>query len=78
MKKLPLFFCLLIVACSSQKQTANDTTQFSKYPAPYHVFSVGQWNSDYVIYTLTDANNNYFTVKAINNLSLKRGDIYTP
>jgi hypothetical protein len=78
MKKLPLFFCLLIVACTAQKQIANDVTQFSKYPAPYHVYSVGKWNADYMIYTLTDANNKYFTVKANYNPSLKKGDVYTP
>jgi hypothetical protein len=77
MKKLPLFFCLLLFACSSQKQIANNVTDFSKYPEPYHVYSVGRWNSNYMIYTLIDARNTYFTIKANYNAAFKKGDIYT-
>jgi hypothetical protein len=77
MKKLPLFFCLLLFACSSQKQVVTDAAVFSKYLAPYHVFSIGRWNDNYTIYTLIDSHNTYFTVKGNKNNSLKKGDVYT-
>ncbi len=78
MKKLPLVFCLFLFACSAEKQAVVDTSVFNKHQQPYHVFSVGKWNSDYMIYTLTDAHNSYFIVKGNYNASIKRGDIYNP
>jgi hypothetical protein len=78
MKKLPLFFCLLLFACSSQKQVATDTKSFSRYSMPFHIYAIGKWNSQYVILTLVDARNLYFTVKGSYNAALKKGDIYNP
>ncbi|MES2375763.1 MAG: hypothetical protein V4553_04260 [Bacteroidota bacterium] len=78
MKKLPLFFCLLLFACSSQKQTAVYATDISKYIEPYHIFLVGKWDSNYSIFTLVDAHDTYFTIKGNYNASLKRGDVYKP
>lgn len=78
MKKLPLFFCLLLFACSSQKQVASDTISFSKYSMPYHIYSIGKWNSEYMILTLVDAHNAYFTIRTSYNAALKRGAIYNP
>lgn len=78
MKKLPLFFCLLLLACSSQKQVVNDTKSFSRYTPPYHIYTIGKWDPNFIILTLVDANNTYFTVKENYNAALKRGDIYNP
>jgi hypothetical protein len=78
MKKLPLVFCLLFFGCSTKKEAINNTAVFSRYSQPYHVFSIGKWNGEYMIYTLTDANNAYFIVKGNYSASVKRGDIYTP
>lgn len=78
MKKLPLFFCLLLLACSSQKQTVTDLTDINSHPKPYRIYSVGKWNAAYQVLTLTDANDKYFTVKTNYNPSLKKGEIYQP
>ncbi|MDB5004051.1 MAG: hypothetical protein JWQ34_2276 [Mucilaginibacter sp.] len=78
MKKLPLVFCLLFGACAAPKQIVNNNTSFHNHPAPYHVFSVGKWNNDYIILTLIDAQNTYFNIKTNYNALLKRGDVYKP
>jgi hypothetical protein len=78
MKKLPLVFCCLFFACSSQKEVINNQALFSSHPQPFHVSTVGEWQSGYKIYTLTDANDVYFTVKVAAEKPLKRGDVYVP
>jgi hypothetical protein len=78
MKKLPLVFCLLFFACSARKEVVSNTTVFNKHQQPYHVFSIGKWDRDQMIYTLTDARNSYFIVKGDYNASIKRGDVYNP
>lgn len=78
MKKLPLVFCLLLFACSEQKQTVDNTTLFSRHPAPYRVFAVGVWNADYNILTLTDAREEYFNIKTVSNNNYKKGAVYVP
>lgn len=75
-KKLPLGFCLLLCACSAQKQVINNSAALSKYQQPYHVYAVGKWNTHYMIYTLVDARNKYFSVKGNYNSLVKRGDVY--
>ncbi len=78
MKKLPLFFCLLFIACDTPKQLVNNNDVFHTHPEPYHVYAVGKWNSDYIILTLTDAQNVYFNVKTDYKAALKKGDLYKP
>jgi hypothetical protein len=78
-KKLPLIFSLLLFSCTAQRQiTATNQSDINKYQQPYHIFSVGQWSQGYVILTLTDDRDAYFTVKAENNESLKKGAVYKP
>ncbi|WP_214070509.1 hypothetical protein [Mucilaginibacter sp. dw_454] len=78
MKKLPLVFCCLFFACSSEKEVINNQVVFSRHPQPFHVSTVGEWHTGYKIYTLTDANDIYFTVKVNVVRALKRGDVYVP
>ncbi|MDB5031915.1 hypothetical protein [Mucilaginibacter sp.] len=78
MKKIPLFFSFLLFSCAAPKKIVTSTNTTSQYKQPYHVFAVGQWNPEYVILTLIDADDTYFTVKAIYNASLKKGAVYTP
>ncbi|MDB5156373.1 MAG: hypothetical protein JWR50_1080 [Mucilaginibacter sp.] len=78
MKKLPLVFCLLLFACSEQKQTVDNAPLFSRHPEPYRVFAVGTWNADYSILTLTDARSDYFNIKTIYNNNYKKGAVYVP
>ena len=78
MKKLPLGFCLLLAACSSQKVMVNDASAFNTHPQPYRIYSIGKWNQQYSIYTLIDARDKYFTIKADSNSMLKKGDVYIP
>jgi hypothetical protein len=78
MKKLPLFFCCLLFACSSKKIAINNQTTFDKHKQPYYVSLVGKWNNVYAIYTLVDARETYFSIKAPVVKRLKRGDIYIP
>ncbi len=76
MKKLPLFFFFFFFAFSTQKQVADDAKSFSRYSTPYHIYAIGKWDANHMIFTLVDANNTYFTVKGNYNTSLKKGDIY--
>jgi hypothetical protein len=78
MKKIPLFFCCLLMACSASRQVVNNTTIYNKHPEPYYVYSVGRWNSDYVILTLIDSRNQFFDVKTGYTSTLKKGDVYKP
>lgn len=78
MKKLPLVFCCILLACSTKKEAVNNQIIFEKHQQPYHISSIGKWNDEYAIYTLIDARDTYFTVKAISNKVLKKGDVYIP
>jgi hypothetical protein len=79
MKKLPLIFIIFFLSCSAPKQVVVITNNdFSKYQQPYHVFAIGQWSSGYVVLTLADAQNDYFTIKTAYNSSIKKGDVYNP
>jgi len=78
MKKLPLVFCCLFLACSSKKEFINNQAVFNEHPQPFHISSIGKWDNYYVIYTLTDAHDAYFTVKAVLGKPLKKGDVYIP
>jgi hypothetical protein len=78
MKKLPLGFCLLLAACSPQKVIVNNASAFNSHPQPYRIYSIGKWDQQYSIYTLIDARNKFFTIKADYNKVLKKGDVYIP
>ena len=78
MKKMLLPLVFLLTSCTAQKQFADNSIVFSKHPKPYRIFSVGNWQSNYVILTLIDADKKYFTVKVIDNGQLKPGTNYSP
>ncbi|MDB4927125.1 hypothetical protein [Mucilaginibacter sp.] len=78
MKKIPLFFSLLLFSCAAPRQRITNNYDISKYKQPYHVFAIGQWNPEYIILTLIDANNSYLTIQTKYNASLKKGAVYTP
>ncbi|WP_345101426.1 hypothetical protein [Mucilaginibacter panaciglaebae] len=78
MKKLPLVFCCLFFCACSSKKIINNQAIFDSHPQPFRVSSIGKWDNRYVIYTLTDAHNIYFTVKDISGKALKKGDVYAP
>jgi len=79
MKKLPLFFIMFLLSCAAPKATiVAPKTNFNSHPQPYHIFTIGKWNSDYVVLTLIDARNTYFSVRVANDPSFKKGAIYTP
>jgi hypothetical protein len=83
MKKLFLWFLLLFPACSVNKTTvvadhvdADRAAQLTSYTQPFKVFSVGRWSNQYMILTLTDANNKYVVVKTPRDTALKIGSVY--
>lgn len=78
MKKLPLFFCCFLFACSSKKEAISNQTVFEKHKQPYYVSLIGKWNSEYAVYTLIDAREGYFTIKAPAGKPVKKGDVYIP
>lgn len=78
MKKLPLVFCCIFLACSSKKETVDDQIVFKSHQQPFHISAVGKWNDDYLIYTLIDARDTYFTIKTPSTTVAKRGDVYIP
>ncbi len=79
MRKLTPVFCLLLLtACSTQNQVVTNDTVFNSHQQPYHVFSIGRWDTEHRIYTLIDAKNIFFTVKGHYNSALKKGDVYSP
>ncbi|MFD2146394.1 hypothetical protein [Mucilaginibacter antarcticus] len=56
----------------------NNVSTFNQYQQPYHVYAVGKWNTQFSVYTLIDADDKYFTVKANSNNAIKKGDVYVP
>lgn len=78
MKKLSLLLVFLLTSCATPKQLINNEAEFKKHPQPYHIFTIGNWQGEYIVLTLVDANKNYFIIKAIKNNSLKAGSVYIP
>jgi hypothetical protein len=77
-KKIPLIFILLFLSCSAPRQLIVSHPDFSGHPPPYHISSVGIWNSDFNILTLIDGKNAYFTVQVRVDPSFKIGNVYAP
>jgi uncharacterized protein YcfL len=78
MKKLTPVFCLFVmVSCSSQHQLITSDTVFNSHQQPYHIYSIGSWDTQHRVYTLVDAKNTFFTVKGNYNSALKKGDVYS-
>lgn len=78
MKKLCLVFLIILSGCSSSKPVVTDITVFQHHPKPYKIFGVGNWKPGYSVYTLIDANSDYFVIIAKSNAVLHKGDIYNP
>lgn len=76
LKKTGFFVLLLFSSCSASKLVIDNTMILQSHPKPIKIFSIGYWNKDNMILTLTDAQNNYFTIKAMRNDNLKVGNIY--
>ena len=76
MKRSAILILLFIYSCSASKPILNDPDVGRNHPKPVRIFSVGYWNKDYMILTLTDAKNGYFVIKTQRNDSLKVGKIY--
>jgi len=69
---------MFLFSCSAHKTIIAEKPNFNNHLQPYHIFAVGKWNSDYVILTLIDTRDTYFTIQARNDPSFKKGAIYTP
>jgi hypothetical protein len=69
---------IAVVGCSTSRPVIINSEILKSHQAPYKVFGLGNWSQGYSIITLTDANNQYFTIKAINVDLLKVGDEYKP
>jgi hypothetical protein len=77
MKKELLWVCLTFVSCSVTQKTVIDNDQIlNAYSKPFKIFSVGYWTKDYMILTLTDIHNQYFTIKTPVDTTLKPGLAY--
>jgi len=78
MKKELLWLCLIFVSCSvTQKSIVNNEQILNSYSRPFKIFSVGYWPSGYMILTLTDIHNQYFTITTPADTTLKVGVVYS-
>ncbi|WP_448698552.1 hypothetical protein ACFGVR_17040 [Mucilaginibacter sp. AW1-3] len=76
MKRI-LWLCLLFASCSTpQKAVVNNDEILNSYSKPFKIFSVGYWTDGYMVLTLTDAHNQYFTIKTLTDTTLKAGLVY--
>ena len=72
----------MVSACTTTKNaiTVDDGNSnepaLSAYSKPLKVFGIGYWSKNYMIVTLTDAKNQYFTMKVLADTTLKIGNIY--
>ena len=81
MKIRLLWLLLAVSACTTAKTIVpvDDSKQvLTTHAQPFKVFGIGRWKKDFVILTLTDANNQYLVVQAREDSSLKIGSIYNP
>ncbi len=77
MKKELLWLCLIFVSCSVPQKTIDDNAQtLGSYSRPFKIFSVGYWPSGYMVITLTDVHDQYFTIKTLADTTLKAGLVY--
>jgi hypothetical protein len=77
MKKELLWLCLIFVSCSVTRKTDVDIGQnLNSYSRPFKIFSVGYWPNGYMILTLTDIHDQYFTIKTLADTNLKVGLVY--
>lgn len=65
-----------LFSCAVNKPVIDNSVQFNDHLRPYRIYSIGNWQPGYSVITLIDAKNDYFTIKAIKNDSLKIGDSY--
>ncbi|GAB3904435.1 hypothetical protein [Mucilaginibacter boryungensis] len=81
MKKVLLMLTaitMLFESCAVNKPITDDAAILNIHQQPYIVFGIGNWRPGYSILTLTDASHQYFTLKTVDNPSLKIGDVYQP
>lgn len=82
MKKVsPLLFIapVLLFSCTASKPVVIDNASlFKAHQPPYKIFSIGNWQKGYSIVTLTDATHDYFTIKTVQNNTMKIGETYDP
>jgi len=71
-------FLLLFAMCTTKKAVVNNNDSLSGYKPPLTVFSIGNWNKEQHIVTVTDARNQYYIIKTPQNDSLKIGQVYRP
>ncbi|OCX53687.1 hypothetical protein BEL04_05165 [Mucilaginibacter sp. PPCGB 2223] len=68
---------MLFASCSVPKKAAVDNDQvLNSYTKPFKIFSVGYWPGGYMVLTLIDVHNQYFTIKTLADTSLKAGLVY--
>ena len=77
MRRLLLFLCFLPFGCSTQKSVVTDSSVIQAHSKPVKIFGIGYWRPGYMILTLLDAKNEYFTITAKRDDSLKINDIYS-
>jgi hypothetical protein len=81
MKKVLLLLpviAMLFWGCGINKPIVTNNTELNNYKQPFKVFGIGNWRPGYSILTLTDASQQYFTIKTPETTSLKIGDVYQP
>lgn len=77
MKKQLLWLCLVFASCSVTQKTPIDNDQIlNSYAKPFKIFGVGYWTGGYMVLTLTDIHNKYFTIKTLTDTTLKPGLVY--
>lgn len=74
--KYLLFVLPLLCGCAASKPVYNNSAVLQNHQQPLKVFSIGYWNNDSRVVTLTDAKGTYFTIRDVKNDSLKIGDVY--
>jgi hypothetical protein len=76
MRRIILIACFLPLGCATRQEVVTDPSVFQSHPKPYKIFGIGYWSPGYMILTLIDANNQYFTIKANRDDKLKVGALY--
>jgi len=78
MKKILLVLSIQVsfIGCTTTKNAIPNADLLQSYKPPFKIFGVGNWNRQYSVLTLIDAESQYVTIKTAKNPSNKIGNIY--
>ena len=77
MKRICVILLCFLYGCSAAKPIVTDSAVLRSHPKPIKIYGIGDWTPGYVVITLIDTKNQYFTIITQKNDRLHIGSIYS-